>query len=326
MEETDSIKQKVQKGLFISICIPAYNCREFIKKTLISLTEQTYKNLEIIIVNDGSTDDTESKINEVIDSRVTVINTENGGAAKARNLAYKQSKGTYIVFFDADDFIDQNYFESQIQMLKADTESIVAARWSRIYNDDLATLNLINNPANQTMTLESWVEMFWYRVNPMTNPGRFLIPRDIIQRAGLWNEDLCLNDDLEFFTRVFNQSKSIIFNNAGTLYYRSGRNSLSGFKGEKAYLSLFNSIKLSTEIALGKYSSVRVKKACANMWLSFIYEVYPKEKKLIDLAYNEIKSIIEPDFKYPAGGYTKFLVNLIGWKLTVHLKNAIKLK
>ena len=304
----------------VSVCIPAYNCENYIVDTIKCLLGQTYTNLEIVVVNDGSTDETLIKLKTIAQSRLKLIDTVNGGAAKARNLAYHHSKGEYIIFFDADDLVDNNYIESQLNVLKSDSQSIVVAQWGRFYKEDKSDFELIKNP-NHSMTLDTWVEEFWYHVNPMTNPGRFLIPRNIIESAGLWNENLSLNDDLEFFTRVFSNSKLIIFNDYSTFYYRSGINGLSGKKGTKANTSLFKSVKLSTEIVLNKYKNAATQKACANMWQSLIYILYNNDNNLVNLAEKEISSLVKSDLKYPSGGFTNLSIKLLGWKLTAKLKS-----
>ena len=303
----------------ISICIPAYNCAKYIKETIESLLKQSYTDIEIIIINDGSTDNTLSIIKNVIDDRIIIIDVQNGGAAKARNIAFNHSKGHFIVFFDADDLICEHFLKNQLNTIKGLPTTIAVSQWARFYDDNLLKAQLISNPA-YSMNLQTWVEEYWYQVKPMTNPGRFLIPREIIKKAGLWNESLSLNDDMEFFTRIFAHSTTLIFNNLSTMYYRSGINGLSGNMGSKAYRSLYKSIKMSTDLVLEKYHTQLVKQACANLWQNFIFDIYPKEKPLIKLAEKEIQNLIAPSFNYPAGGLTKMLINILGWKLTKRLK------
>lgn len=274
------------------------------------------------MVNDGSTDNTFHVAQSINDKRVKIIQQSNKGASASRNEAFKQSKGEYIVFVDADDLINHDYLYNQILTVNGKTDSVVLAQWGRFTNNDLTTFKLVPNP-DQSMTLQTWVKEFWYHVNPMTNPGRILIPRNLIEKAGLWNENLTLNDDLEFFTRIFDNSNVLIFNNESTLYYRSGVNGLSGIRGKKAYTSLYNSLKLSTEIVSKKYNNEATKKACANMWQSFIYIVYPNENHLIKLVEKELNNLVKSNLKFPTGGITKIIINLLGWKMTVHLKNKI---
>lgn len=93
----------------VSIIIPVYNGEKYIDQCLDSITNQTYKNIEIIVVNDGSKDSTEDKLNKwkSVDSRLILINKENEGVSVARNHGLYKAKGKYIFFFDSDDTIEE---------------------------------------------------------------------------------------------------------------------------------------------------------------------------------------------------------------------------
>lgn len=97
----------------ISIIIPVYNVESYLKECLESVINQSYKNLEIILVNDGSTDNSlkicESFAN--FDSRIKIINKTNGGLSDARNVGLKEASGKYISLIDSDDFVDNDYIE-----------------------------------------------------------------------------------------------------------------------------------------------------------------------------------------------------------------------
>ena len=92
-------------GKLVSIIIPAYNAEKYIQKCVESVIKQTYRNLEIIIVNDGSNDDTLKKLAQIktSDERIIVIDQENGGPSAARNAGLKICHGDYIFFLDSDD-------------------------------------------------------------------------------------------------------------------------------------------------------------------------------------------------------------------------------
>ena len=272
------------------------------------------------MVNDGSTDETASVIRSVNDERIQVIETNNGGAAKARNLAFTSATGDYIIFFDADDYVGANFISSQVEKTNGQKDIVVMSAWGRFYHNDLTTLQIAELPQGE-LSFKEWINKYWYNCNPMTNPGRALIPVDLIKKAGLWNENLTLNDDLEFFTRIFLTACKIVFNADAVFYYRSGINGLSASTGDKACKSLFESIKLSVHKVLREYehnSSLLI--SCANMWRSFIYITYPYQKKHLQLAQAEIAKLGKPDFKFQAGGVTALLTSLLGWKMTKRIK------
>lgn len=98
-----------EKPLF-SLIIPVYNAQKTIKRTLLSVLNQTYNNYEVIVVNDGSSDLTPNIVAEFSAySQVTVINQINAGVSAARNSGIKQARGEYVLFLDADDWVDDNF-------------------------------------------------------------------------------------------------------------------------------------------------------------------------------------------------------------------------
>ena len=101
----------------ISVIVPCYNAENYLEQCLRSLISQTYKHLEIICVDDGSTDGTLQLLNSFRnkDSRIKVINQKNQGISSARNLALKNATGTYVSFVDADDWLDVDTLESMMQ-------------------------------------------------------------------------------------------------------------------------------------------------------------------------------------------------------------------
>jgi glycosyltransferase involved in cell wall biosynthesis len=313
-------KSNLDSSALVSICIPVYNSRKYIRETLNCLCAQTYQNIEIIVVNDGSTDDSEAEIKTITDKRIKLINERQGGAAKARNTAYNYARGEYIVFFDADDHVEPEFIGQQVKTINGRKDVVAVALWGRFYNDDLKTFKLNDTPVNE-MTFAEWIKFYWYNCNPMTNPGRTMIPSELVKKAGPWNETLSLNDDLDFYTRVFLNTEKIIFNHNSLFYYRSGISGLSGKKGDKAYQSLYNSILYPVNNVLARYNhDALLLISCANMWQSFIYEVYPFQQQLLASAQAQIDKIAKPDLKFMASGYTKLMVSVLGWKLTKKIK------
>lgn len=101
----------------LSIIIPIYNVAPYLRECLDSVISQTYKNLQIILINDGSSDESEKIAQEYLsDKRVELMSVENGGLSKARNIGLVQAKGEYIYFMDSDDYISQDFLEEMIQI------------------------------------------------------------------------------------------------------------------------------------------------------------------------------------------------------------------
>lgn len=99
----------------ISVIVPIYNCEKYLDRLINSVLKQTYKNFELILINDGSTDSSKEKIEKYQDERIIVINKENGGVSETRNRGLKEATGELICFLDSDDYISKRYFATIIK-------------------------------------------------------------------------------------------------------------------------------------------------------------------------------------------------------------------
>ena len=112
----------------LSVIIPVYNVKPYLEKCVESIVDQTYHNLQIILVDDGSTDGSQTICDELAqkDSRIVVIHKENGGLSTARNVGMDRAKGDYIAFVDSDDWLERNMYEVLINQLEAHDADLVA--------------------------------------------------------------------------------------------------------------------------------------------------------------------------------------------------------
>jgi glycosyltransferase involved in cell wall biosynthesis len=138
----------------ISVIVPVYNVENYLNKCVNSLTAQTHPNLEIILVNDGSTDTSGSLCESWAqkDNRIKVIHQRNSGSSIARNTGLKEAKGNYIGFVDSDDWIDPKMFGSMLQFAKEDQLEVVEC--SSIESSETAT----QAPQAQKKTIETTEE------------------------------------------------------------------------------------------------------------------------------------------------------------------------
>lgn len=111
----------------VSIIIPVYNVEKYIDRCLKSVIGQTYRNLEIIVVDDGSTDKSGKIVDKykALDSRVIAVHKKNGGLSSARNAGMKYISGTFTIFVDSDDYLEQNAIEKLIKYMKDDVEIVI---------------------------------------------------------------------------------------------------------------------------------------------------------------------------------------------------------
>ena len=111
----------------VSIIMPAYNCECYIKKAIESVYNQTYESWELIVVNDGSSDDTENICKNYAskDLRIKYISQSNSGSSNARNTGLKQINGNYVAFLDSDDWYDTRFLEMMIDKLQSNESDVV---------------------------------------------------------------------------------------------------------------------------------------------------------------------------------------------------------
>ena len=121
----------------VSVIVPVYNVERYLKKCIDSILVQTYRQLEILLIDDGSTDRSGQLCDELknTDSRICVLHKENGGQAEARNLGIKHAKGDYIMFVDADDWIQENMIEILLNCVHSEKADMVCCGYRSIGED-----------------------------------------------------------------------------------------------------------------------------------------------------------------------------------------------
>src|SRR5699024_12683792 len=120
----------------VSVIMPAYNAKEYISEAIQSVLHQTYGQWELILVDDGSTDQTKKVINPFLeDERIRYIYQENGGQGRARNKAINQAKGIYLALLDDDDVWDEHMLQSQLNIILHEEDYLVFSKLQYIASD-----------------------------------------------------------------------------------------------------------------------------------------------------------------------------------------------
>ncbi|RYZ30319.1 MAG: glycosyltransferase family 2 protein [Chitinophagaceae bacterium] len=308
----------------VSVCMPAYNAEKYIEEALNSLLDQSYPNLEIVIVNDGSTDGTGEILNQYERKGVRVIHQENRGQCTAANTAFQHSAGEYIKFFDADDLLSKDFISDQVKKLNGSKDGIASASWGRFYGNDLTSFQLQEEDVYQDLPPMDWLVTSLEKGPNMMQCGLWLIPRNVLELSGLWDERLSLINDFDFFIRVILASQQVLFTENAILYYRSGlEQSLSGQKSRKALESAFLSTQLGVETILRYEDSARTRRICADAFQEWKYQFYPSQMDLYEKAENYVRKLGGSRYAFPAGGTTKLVSRLLGWKKTKKLKSFL---
>ena len=202
-----------QKDL-ISIIIPVYNVERYLNRCIDSVINQSYKNLEIILVDDGSTD-TSGKICDeyaIKDNRIKVIHQKNAGVSNARNNGLKNAKAEYIGFVDSDDFIELDMYEYLHDLLLKYNADISICQVDYIKGDNIKYNMLLKE--NKIMTKEKALETLYtqlYNVNK-------LFKRNFIENI-FFTEDVFVGEDMLFCLKCFEKVNKIIYGNKIKYHY-----------------------------------------------------------------------------------------------------------
>lgn len=185
----------------ISVIIPTYNREKYISETIYSVLNQSYKALEVLIIDDGSTDNTQ-KIVETIaaeDSRVKYIYQINAERSAARNKGIKIAQGEFIAFLDSDDLWSPTKLEKQIKLFNDNLSLVMVVTWWDMFDNTATTLRKIELPAIQDINSGNFHKLMVVanRIGSATP----LIRKDIILQQSLFR-DICPFEDWEFWTRI----------------------------------------------------------------------------------------------------------------------------
>ncbi|BAY18537.1 putative glycosyl transferase [Anabaenopsis circularis NIES-21] len=304
----------MSKQPLVSILIPAFNVEAWLAETLESALAQTWQNTEIIIVDDGSTDNTLAVAKSFASSKVKVISQENRGQSASENRAFQEAQGDFIEYLDADDLLAPDKIERQIQLLgDSSSEFVASGEWARFYKS-LDEALFIPQPLWADMSPVDWLVCAWEN-HLMMHGAAWLIPRPIAERAGNWEERLSLINDFDYFSRILLSSKGVKFCQGAKTYYRSGNTtSLSGSKSRQAWESGFLALELGTNNLLAQEDSPRTRHACATVFQRFIYEVYPDVLDLRGRAEGKVKEFGGSDIQPSGGRIFKSISSFVGWK------------
>lgn len=230
------IKAKLKNPL-ISIIIPVYNSQETIKFVLQSIYNQTYKEVEVLLINDGSTDQSEKIINEFSKTmRLKYIFQKNRGVSSARNLGLTLAQGDYIMFLDSDDFWENDKIEKQLGILQ-NNQNIDFLGANR---DGKKIKYFFLKKFNELQPISK--RLLLYKNFFMTSSVVF--KRDIVSEVGFFNEKMSYSEDWEYFLRIANKFNCYLYNES--LVYSITNKPAFGHSGLSANLLKMEKGELET--------------------------------------------------------------------------------
>jgi len=257
----------------VSILIPAYNAERWIEHTLESAVGQTWPRTEIIVIDDGSRDQTAQVARRFASKNVKVVSTDNHGLPAAVNCAYRLCQGDYIQELDADDILAPDKIEKQLAALRQGDSKrlLLSGPWAYFYYRT-SHVRFVRNSLWQDLSPVEWLLRKLSESCHMQN-ATWLVSRELAEAAGPWDTRLQYDQDGEYYARVLVASEGTRFVPEARIFYRasgSGRMSRIGNSHAKKD-SLLRSMKLHMQYLRSLEESERVRKAC----IKYLQAWYP---------------------------------------------------
>ena len=321
-----------EKNPQISVIIPIYNCEKYIKECLSSLIKQTFKNFEIICVNDGSNDDTLKILKkfEAKDERIIIFNQNNSGPGIARNIGMKKSKGEYLIFLDSDDIFKKTMLEELYIKIKENDSDVVICNsqnfekkkwWKKFYEKNyLINNNIIKQKTFTSLDIEKdFFNLFiWW-------PWDKLFKRKYIENLGIEYQNLKSSEDLFFVAASVIAAKKISYLDKILINHRIGiKNSVSNSR-QKSWDNFYYALKKLKKFIKEKGLYKRFKQDFINYVASFsIWQLENINGISFELLYKKIKNEWWNEFevtKYEKNYfYNQYLYKNIKFILNSNLK------
>ena len=295
----------------VTIIVPVYNVEEYVEECINSLIKQNYDNLEIILVDDGSTDSSGNICEQFKnkDNRIKVVHQNNGGLSAARNTGIKNATGNFYAFIDSDDFISENYIETLYKTLNAYDCDIAISNMVRIFENEEKTS--FYSPTKNVEILSS-NERFKTLNQPSVCNKLF--------RAELFkNVDFPIRkyyEDTFVYHKVLYNAKRVVYTGIDGYFYRCRLSSILGDnKFNNKYFDFIEAVEERCKFLIEKEINPYAYEACLSYYAAYSNAV----KKIDKTKANEEK------FKKASEGYNNIYQLLKKYKKQINLKQKIRL-
>lgn len=240
----------------ISIIIPVYNVEKLLPKCINSVLNQTYSNIEIILVDDGSTDASGSICDEYLkkDNRINVFHKKNGGLSSARNYGIRNSSGNYLFFLDSDDFVDQNIIEKLLKSMIEHHSSISMSNRINYYDNGKQYIRFYNNNDIKVFNKEEAIEeMNLYNYFDMSSCGK-IFKKSLFDNIAFPEGKLC--EDYYIMYRILDKCDNVVY--VPNVYYYYYQRSGSISKNPKINWDFVLAAKEQSEYISLKYPQLKI--------------------------------------------------------------------
>lgn len=314
----------------VSIIMPAYNASAYIAEAIQSVLNQTWTNWELIIVDDGSTDDTLQIAQSFArkDSCIQVYHQHNQGGCVARNEALKHIAGDYVQYLDADDMLDKDKLAKQLEYATNDDILQYGTCVRLSYNGNLLKSSMAGLYNDFSPAIEAQIAIWQNHFNSFPYSS-YLIPRAISDMVGEWNVQLKRSQDSEYMARVLALAKKLVYVPDAIFYYRQVENSVSAKPLSRQQMQSEAIVcDVIADVILAHSKSMSAKRACEIHYTDVLTAWYPQNRFLVKDMLKSMK-VRGLNFNFEnRGRLFHVLKNIFGWRVAVivtKLKSKINL-
>lgn len=307
-----------KKDALVSILIPLYNAEQYIEETITRALQQTYSNIELVIVDDHSTDNSLKIAQKYASEIVHIYSNPKKGGNSARNYAFEKCQGEYIKFMDADDYCTHNMIEKQMERIleDGDENTLVFSPVKMLYPDGHLLLPPRKIDRDYLPGIELLIDI--WRGKGWNCPHCHLMHRSLFVKSGGWDETIIKNQDGEFFARVANKaSKALCVPEEYAIWRQTGIG-VSTKRSIEAHASMIQSYAIISKLILDYNNSTEYRQICAKYMGGFVYANYPQISSIMPRLYDILKDIKQP-LILPNRKILTILRMIIGWKLALKI-------
>ena len=247
----------------VSVIIPVYNCEEYIGECIDSVAEQTYDNIEIIVVNDGSKDESEKIIKNKKNKYRNILyyKQRNKGVSAARNLGINKARGEYITFVDGDDLVGKYLVECLVNQITCTHPGcIIVSKPTQKINEFKERVLGYKKPVVKSISSDQALIKLLYPYGIDNGPCAKLYPTALLKK-NLFNIDLLIAEDLELNYRLIKSSKIIKVLNEKLYFYRPNPKSAMNQEFNEKKLSGLTATDIIVKDALSTTNNKKIQKA-----------------------------------------------------------------
>ncbi len=278
--------KSANESSLVSILIPAFNAQEWIADTLRSANAQTWERKEIIVVDDGSTDQTLAIARQFESDSVRIVSEKNKGAASARNTAFSLCHGDYIQWLDADDLLAPDKVARQMAELDqvGDRKTLLSSEFGKFLHY-WPHAQFIRTGLWEDLSPTEWL-LRKMRDNLYMQTATWLVSRKLSETSGPWNTCMLSDDDGEYFCRVLLNSNGTRFVPGSKVYYRGFRSNSLAYVGrsDRKREALWLSMKLHIGYLRSLEDSSRTRAACLAYLQRNLINFYPERSDIVEQA------------------------------------------